>query len=503
MLPLLTPSQTREADAYTIAYEPIASIDLMERASKAFVAWFINHFPDKEKGIAIYCGTGNNGGDGLAIARLLYQHSYHKLSIKIARFSDKASADFNANLERLKGPAIEYIEIQPNAELPEENAAIIIDALLGSGLNKPLYGDYARLVDHLNTLQRVVVAVDVPTGFFVDSEIPKYSTILKADVVISFQLPKLNFLLPESVPYIDCWEAVNIGLNEDFIQSLDTSYYLTGEKDIRALIKPRKPFDHKGTYGHALIIAGQPQTMGAALLSSSACAHTGAGLTTACIPESGLMALNAYLPELMAIVRHGEDLPDIAWDKFSAIAIGPGMGMGTDTDALTLLQTAFTLYDKPMVIDADALNLLADNHHLFGMIPRGSIITPHMKEFDRLFGEHKNWWHRLETIRQKANEYGIYILLKNRYTMIGTPEGKVYFNPTGNPAMSNGGMGDVLTGVIVSLLAQRYTPQQACIIGVYLHGKAGDDLVLPNKLSTVLPGQIIVQLPVTLAKLIS
>ncbi len=501
MQPLLTSTQTREADAYTIAHEPITSIDLMERAAKAFVAWFINHFPDKGKSIAVYCGTGNNGGDGLAIARLLKQHAYRSVSVLIARFSEKLTPDFLTNLERLKTAGIEYLDIQPNGNLPEENAAIIIDALLGSGLNKPLYGDYARLVDHLNALKRVVVAVDVPSGLFTEGEIPKYATILKADLVITFQFPKLNFLLPESSPYVNCWEVVNIGLNEAYTQLVNSHYHLIGETDIRALLKRRKPFDHKGTYGHALIIAGQPQTMGAALLSASACAHGGAGLTTACVPASGLAALNTYLPEIMAIIRQGDDMPDIAWDKFNAIAIGPGLGV--ETDALLLLQALFTAYNKPVVIDADALNLLATNHHLWDMIPKGSIITPHLKEFDRLFGEHANWWNRLETLQQKANQYGIYILLKNRYTLIATPAGTVYFNPTGNPAMANGGMGDVLTGVIVSLLAQGYSPQEACIIGAYIHGKAGDDLSLPNRLYTILPGQIIFQIPVTLAKLIS
>jgi NAD(P)H-hydrate epimerase len=499
MLPLLISSQIREADAYTIAHEPISSVDLMERASKAFVGWFVNHFPDKKQTIAVYCGTGNNGGDGLAIARILCDHGYCNMNVKITRFSDKTSDDFNTNLKRLKKTSIAVSELKLSSKLPEEKANLIIDAMLGSGLNKPLAGDYKALVEYLNPLQKTTVAVDIPTGFYSEGEITTDATILKADLVITFQQPKLNFLLPESAPHIGCWEAVKIGLSENFISSVDTPYFFVEEKDVRQLIKPRHKFSNKGTYGHALIIAGKNETMGAALLCSSACAHTGAGLTTACIPQSGLVALNSSMPEVMAIIRNENEIPDIGWDKFNTIGIGPGLGKGADT--LKLLKAIFNNYKKPVVIDADALNILAENKALLNIIPPGSILTPHMKEFDRLFGNHTNWWQRLQTAKQKAAEYNINIILKNDYTITVTPEGKLYFNSTSNAAMATGGMGDVLTGVITSLLAQKYSPQDACILGVYIHGKAGDELALPNRMHVVLPGRIIAQLPLTMAKL--
>ncbi|MFA6084377.1 NAD(P)H-hydrate dehydratase [Mucilaginibacter sp.] len=499
MLPLLIASQIREADAYTIANEPISSVNLMERASKAFVGWFINHFPDKKQTIAVYCGTGNNGGDGLAIARILCGHGYCNIAVKITRFSDKASDDFNVNLQILKETKIVISEIKPNSKPSEEKAELIIDAMLGSGLNKPLAGDYKIWVEYLNSLQKIVVAVDVPTGFYTDGEITNDATILKADLVITFQQPKLNFLLPDSAPYIACWEAVKIGLSEDFINSVDTPYFFIEEKDARKLIKTRHKFSNKGTYGHALIIAGKDETMGAALLSSSACAHTGAGLTTACIPRSGLVALNSSMPEVMAIVRDENKAADIDWDKFNTIGIGPGLGKGPD--ALELLKAIFNNYKKPVVIDADALNILAENKTLLKNIPEGSILTPHMKEFDRLFGSHANWGQRLHTAREKAAEYNINIVLKNDYTITATPNGRLYFNSTSNAAMATGGMGDVLTGIITSLLAQKYSPQDACILGIYIHGKAGDELALPNRMHVVLPTKIIAQLPLTMAKL--
>ncbi|WP_448702601.1 NAD(P)H-hydrate dehydratase [Mucilaginibacter sp. AW1-3] len=496
MQPLLTSQQIKQTDAYAIKHEPIASIDLMERAAKAFVECFVRHYPDKEKQIAVYCGTGNNGGDGLAVARLLHQAHYKNLNVKIARFSDKATDDFNANLQRLK--AVEVTKISTDDKLPDETAAILIDGLLGTGLNKPLTGAYKKLVSYLNDSDREVVAIDIPTGFIGDGELPENATVLKANLVITFQQPKINFLLPESAPYLDDFKVVDIGIKSEYIERQNSPYHLPGRADISAKLRPRKKFTHKGTYGHALIIAGQPETMGAALLCSSACAHTGAGLTTACIPESGLTALNASHPEVMAIVRKDHHLPKIDWAQFSAIAVGPGLGK--HADALTLMQAAFTEFNKPMVIDADALNLVAQNY-LFKKIPANSILTPHMKEFDRLFGEHRSWWARIETLIAKAQEFKIYIVLKNQFTITGTPDGKVYFNPTGNPAMASGGMGDVLTGVIVSLLAQGYLPEDACLIGAYIHGMAGDDLALPDKLTTVLAGSLATHIPAVLAKL--
>jgi NAD(P)H-hydrate epimerase len=497
MLPLLTAKQIKATDAYTIGHEPITSSDLMERASKAFVEEFIKQFPDKTKGITVYCGTGNNGGDGLAIARMLDGHWYQPINVVIVCYGKKYTPDFELNLERLIKAGINAVELMPGDAIPEDEGQIIIDALLGSGLNKPLEGDYALLVKHLNQLNKTIVAVDVPSGLFCDGEVPEGALMLSADLVITFQQPKLTFLMPESGLYMGRWEAVPIGLDEGFIHSLNSPYLFVQENDIKQLLKPRARFSNKGIYGHALIIAGQPETMGAALLCSSACAHAGAGLTTACIPQSGLVALNTSTPEMMAILRDGEHKLQIDWGKFATIAIGPGLGQ--DRDAKHLLTSVLKEYQQPIVIDADALNLLAAAPGLLKDIPANSILTPHVKEFDRLFGEHNTWWARVQTAITKAAEHQIYILLKNAYTIIATPGGEVFFNSTGNPAMATGGMGDVLTGIIAALLAQKYTPEQACLIGAYLHGKAGDELALPNRMAVVLPSDLIKHLPITVA----
>lgn len=501
MLPLLTAHQIRQADAYTIRNEPISSVDLMERAAKAFVGWFVNHFPDRKQTIAVYCGSGNNGGDGLAISRILVEHGYNNIDVKIAGYSKRSTPDFDINLARLIELAVPVTALLTGEDFPQENANIIIDALLGTGLNKPLAGDYERLAQFINNVKANKVAVDIPTGFFADGDMPVDATVVKADVVISFQQPKINFLLPESAKHIDCWQTVNIGLNEDFISSLNAPYQFIEDKDAREMIKPRRHFSNKGTYGHGLIIAGEPETMGAALLSASACLYAGAGLTTACIPQSGLVALNTLHPEIMAVIREDDKKPDIAWQRYAAVGIGPGLGK--KAHALTLLTDALENINQPVVADADALNLLSENLHLLAKLPKGSIITPHMKEFDRLFGEHKNWWQRMQTARVKAAELDINIVLKNDYTLIITPQGKVYFNSTGNPAMATGGMGDVLTGIITSLLAQRYTPEAACVLGVYIHGKTGDELALPDCAYVVTPTQVAQNLPLAMAKLLA
>jgi len=501
MLPLLTSKQIREADAYTIVHEPIASIDLMERASNAFTDKFITLYPDKNLSISVYCGTGNNGGDGLAVARMLKAHKYKRVIVKVARFSENSSTDFKINFQRLAKTTIPITEMSSGEAFTDEDADLVIDALLGTGINKPLEGDYKNLIDHLNSLGKTTVAVDVPTGLFSDGNQPTGSVILKTDYVITFQQGKINFFLPESAAYIKKWEAVDIGINEKFLISLNSPYQLVQVTDIRKMLRPRRHFSNKGTYGHSLIIAGQPETMGAALLCASACVYAGSGLTTACVPSSGLTALNSYMPEIMAIVRHGKAMPEIKWENFAAIGIGPGLGKGKDS--LALLKKVLKNLKEPIVIDADALNLLSLHKDLLPLIPQGSILTPHMKEFDRLFGDHETWWERMQTGIKKAMELKLVILLKNDYTLIFTPEGKAFFNSTSNAAMASGGMGDVLTGIITALLAQKYSPDEAAIIGAFIHGKAGDDLALPHLLNVVLPAQVAARVPVIMAKLMA
>ncbi|MFC3365471.1 NAD(P)H-hydrate dehydratase [Pedobacter fastidiosus] len=474
MQTLLTSEQMREADEFTIANKPIASIDLMEKAARAFVQSFLRDEFDTSKSVAIFCGKGNNGGDGLAIAHLLIANGYENIKVYVVNFSAKQSDDFAINLQRIEETRCKKFEINQVSDLKNIKTDLIIDAILGSGLNKPLEGAYTDLVSFINQLNKRVYSVDVPTGFFAEGKLPEKYNGIKAYKTICFQRPKINFFFPESALATDKYEVVEIGLDEGFIQKQDADFYLLEKKDIQKLLKPRKLFSHKGTYGHALIVAGSANTMGAALLSSMACLHSGAGLTTACIPQSGLIALNTSLPEVMALPR--DEYTRIENPaKYQAIAVGPGLGVSTENEKL--LETLIAS-EQPLVIDADALNMLAERQDLFQKLTENTILTPHLKEFDRLFGDHITWWERLQTAKQKARDLKIIIVLKNQFTFICLPNGKVYINPTGNPAMAQGGMGDVLTGIIVAFIAQKYTPADAAILACFVHGRAGDYLAM-------------------------
>lgn len=495
MLNLPTSQQIREADAYTIASKAISSLDLMENAARVFCQIFKNEYPDKSKSVSIYCGTGNNGGDGLAIARLLCEDGY-EVSVKIVRFNSKTTTDFDINLQR--STSIPVSEITDTATIQTENSEIIVDALLGSGLNRPLTGQWGMLVKSINELGSKIVSVDVPSGFPAEGPISSKAEIINADLVISFQRPKINFFLPESAVSVKRFEIADIGLDESFIQSCKTPYRLLTLEDIRKLLKPRQPFSHKGTYGHALIIAGTAETMGAALLCSEACLNTGAGLITACIPSEGLTALNSGTPEVMAALRRDGKLPDLSWGRFQVMAVGPGLGVTEASNQM--LEEAFGKFHKPVVIDADAISLIAANHELIKSVPKGSIFTPHVKEFDRLFGKHSCWWNRLQTGLKQARELQCTVILKNRYTFIFTPEGDCFINPTGSPAMATGGAGDVLTGMITSFIAQGCNPEQAAVLGVYIHGFCGEKLA--ENAAVVTPGNIIRNIPEIIKRLL-
>ncbi|WP_205313881.1 NAD(P)H-hydrate dehydratase [Pedobacter nanyangensis] len=468
---LLTASQIKAVDAYTIQHQPIASIDLMEKAALAFVAAFARAYPDRQQAILVACGQGNNGGDGLAIARILAGKGFSNVRVLLTHFSSNSSADYKINLERLKQQVPSVPVFNNTNELEFLNNEIVIDALIGAGLNKLLTGAYAELVALINASSVTVVSVDVPTGFSSEGEIKLPYQGIKAALTISFQLPKINFFFPESAKALKKFKVVPIGLDEDYIQSLPSDWKLITHQFVGDTLKPREKFSHKGTYGHALILAGHTETMGAALLATGACLHSGVGLVTASIPQSGLTALNVSLPEAMFLSRNA--LQKTSLNKYQAVAVGPGLGVGLEQ---TQLLEYLLAQAQPLILDADALNIIAAQQELLKKIPQQSIITPHLKEFDRLFGEHQNWWDRVETARQKSKALQMVIVLKNQYTFIALPSGEICINLTGNPAMAQGGMGDVLTGMITGFMAQGYTGEQAAILGVYLHGKTGDTL---------------------------
>lgn len=492
MKSILTAAQMRATDQHTIETVPIAAIDLMENASLAFTEVFTSLLLNKYTPILICCGTGNNGGDGLAVARLLQSRGYDSLSVWVARFSDKESSDFATNFSRLHHTPIPITEFFPGDEFPPISQEVVIDALLGSGLNKPVQGDWLRLVRHINRSQKQVIAIDIPTGLQADGIMADNTETTYATDVISFQRPKISFFFPESAKAMNRFHVATIGLDEAFIEKMPTDFKLVEEHDIRQIYQARKPFTHKGTYGHALIIAGSETKMGAALLCCGASLYSGSGLTTACIPDTGLAALNTRYPEVMYC---SDSEVSRLWDAIDAVGFGPGLG-----DRAGQLPTILTYAPKPLVLDADALNVIAAHPKLLKKLPEGCLLTPHMKEFDRLFGAHRNWWERLQTAKKMATRHQFTIILKNQYTFIVSPDEVTLINPTGSPAMASGGAGDVLTGMLTSFLAQQYSLKEAAMLACYIHGASGDQLA--NKgMAVVPPGKLIEQIPYILGRL--
>jgi hydroxyethylthiazole kinase-like uncharacterized protein yjeF len=473
---ILSTSQIREADAYTIAHEPIASIDLMERAASACANWIAERYSD---GAILYffCGTGNNGGDGLAIARILNNTKYYNIKFFVLRHSDKASPDFSTNLSRLaKSKNVDITDISEIAQLPElPETAVVIDALIGSGLSKPLSGLLADVVDHINKSKaETIISIDIPTGLFAEDNSANTGKVIQADYTLTFELPKLAFLFPENAPFVGDWQVLPIGLSKEFIAQASTNYHYITEELILPLLKKLDKFSHKGTFGHALIIAGSKGKMGAAVMAAKSALRAGAGLVSAHIPNCGYTVLQSTVPEAMCETDANETHISgrIKTGNCNAVAVGPGIGNDPDTvRALKLLIQDTTIN---MVYDADALNIIAENKTWFPFLRGGSILTPHPKEFERLFGKSDNSFERLKLQREMAMKYGFYIVLKGAHTAIAFPDGTVYFNSTGNPGMATGGSGDVLTGIVCGLLAQGYKPYEASVLGVYLHGIAGD-----------------------------
>jgi NAD(P)H-hydrate epimerase len=476
---LFTAQQIRDWDAYTIKNEPIASIDLMERAASKCVEWLTSHF-SQEADYEIYCGIGNNGGDGLAIARLLNEQGI-KVAVNILKLKDNGSPDFEENLKQLQGTEVTINEIKSVKEFRASSSnTILIDALFGTGLNKPLEGLAADLVEHINKQKNIKVSVDIPSGLpaeFMDRYVD-YKNIIIADFTLSFQIPKQSFLFAETGKYVGELAVLDIGLSEEYEDSIPSNWQWIDEGIVKAVYKIRNPYSHKGTYGHALIIGGAMGTNGAVQMASKSAVKAGAGLVTAFVPQSAYAPLQTAVPEVMVEAIQKEELLDFMphdTKKYTAIGIGVGMGTQITTrDALGDFMAG--VEGEKLVIDADALNCLSMDFTERKKIklPAGVILTPHSKEFDRMFGESETSYQRFEKQLEVAKQHNIYIVLKGTYTSVVLPTGETFFNSTGNAGMATGGSGDVLTGIITALRAQGYNQQEACILGVYIHGLAGD-----------------------------
>jgi len=465
--------QIREIDSITIQEEPIDSFQLMKRASRLFFERLITHLNQNEH-IVILAGSGNNGGDALVIAKLLIQIRQN-CTVYLVNPKNKLSNDCQSAHDELSS-LCNIQTIQTAEEVALHSSDIVIDGLFGSGLNRPLEGIYAEIVERVNQSGCKVFSIDIPSGLFgEDNSSNCHDHIINATYTFTFQTPKPCFFFEENERHLGKWEVIDIHLHPLAIERTQTPFYLTEESEIAKMIRPRGKFSHKGTFGHALLISGSYGMMGASILATKAALRTGCGLVTAHIPQKGYEIMQISVPEAIVSLdkseKHFTESPNLS--KYNAIGIGPGLGTADET--LNAFHRLLETNKRPMVIDADALNLLAKDLTWWDKIPHGSILTPHPKEFERISGEktkgYNSWMKQIELSKQ----YKVVIVLKGAYSSISLPDGTLHINQTGNPGMATAGSGDVLTGIITSLLAQGYTSEESAILGVWLHGKAGDN----------------------------
>lgn len=470
---LFTTPQLKTLDAYTIAHEPISSLDLMERASVAITDWLLQYF-EKPQPILVVAGAGNNGGDGLAVARLLATCGF-EVEVILVNPDGKLSEDCEANRKRLVEQGRVKISEIRNSSFVIRNSSFIIDALFGSGLNRPLEGVYADVVKQINQSGAQVISIDIPSGLFGEDNITNTpENIIKANITLTLQFPKIAFLLPENEEYVGEWQVLDIGLHPDGISQIESTYFYT-DKDSIPLLKNRGKFSHKGTYGHALFIGGSYGKMGAAVLASRACLRTGVGLLTIHTPECGVTILQTAVPEAMCLPDKEHSYVSLLTEDVSPYsAIGIGCGLGTEPETAKVLKHLLVETKQPLVLDADALNILAKHPDWLTLIPKNTVITPHPKEFERITGSYKNRFEQIEIARAFSKKHCIFVVLKGAFSAVVCPDGEVHFNSTGNPGMAKGGSGDILCGMMLALLAQGYSPKESAILGVFLHGQAGD-----------------------------
>ncbi|MBQ8502570.1 MAG: NAD(P)H-hydrate dehydratase [Bacteroides sp.] len=494
---ILPTSQIKELDAYTIEHEPIRSIDLMERAATALTEAIAGRYTDRNTPFIIFAGPGNNGGDALAVARLLSERGYAP-EVYLFNPKEALSPDCEKNRNRLYVCSTVRLHEVSNQFTPPHLTAetVVIDGLFGSGLKRPLEGGFASVVKYLNASAATVVAIDIPSGLMgEDNGINNPAHIVRASWTLSLQLPKLAFLMADCEAYIGEWQLLDIGLSTEAIREAETDYTLLDKESVKALLKPRRRFSHKGNYGRALLIAGSQGMAGASVLSARACLRSGVGLLTVHLPFCNNFIVQTAVPEAMTQIDYNDVCFSEAIDteEYTAVAIGPGLGQTPETEQALLEQIETTRC--PMVIDADALNLLGRHREYLQRLPQDTILTPHPKELERLTGRAENSYERLQQARRLAMEADVCVVLKGAYSAICTPDGRVVFNPTGNPGMATGGTGDVLTGILLALLAQGYKADEAARLGVYLHGLAGDVAALRLGEVSLLASDVIEALP--------
>ena len=466
----------REIDKATCEAQSITSLDLMERAASAVSCEIISEFNPSQR-MVIFAGPGNNGGDALAVARMLYEQGYTRIEVFLFNVMNKLSHDCNEEKKKLveiKG--VDFTEVTKDFQPPyigEQD--VVIDGLFGSGLKGPLQKGFLTLVNYINESGAYVISIDVPTGLSGEwNDNVSRRDMIHANLTLTFQFPRLSFFFEENRDVLGEWKLLDIDLDGAKVKSMPVDFTLVEERNVRALLKKRNEFSGKRDFGSALFFAGSVGMAGAAVLSAKGCLRSGAGLATVHSAKLAMPVVQTAVPEaIFEPDRNDFFITDMTvHHNHQAVAVGPGLGINDRT--VDALESLLKIYKHPIVLDADALNCIARRPHLLSLLPAHSVITPHIGEFDRLFGDHIGNEDRLRKAIDMAKYYNIIIVLKGHYTATVRPTGRVYFNSTGNPGMATAGSGDVLTGIITSFMAQGFRPEQAATLGVYVHGLAGD-----------------------------
>ena len=487
---IFTTQQIYAADKFTIEKQKITSDALMERAAESIFNWLHSRLNGAKVKIHLFCGIGNNGGDGIALARYLLESQY-RISVYVVNHSEKRSKDFLINLDRLKERKHwpDFLDSDGDFPIigPED---IIIDAIFGIGLNRDLDNWIVNLIKHINAANAYTLSIDIPSGLYMDKVPKNPDGVINANHVLSFQVPKLVFFLPETGVYLNQWELIDIGLDPEYIHKAATDFKFIGKPEALPLYIPRLKFSHKGNYGHSAIIGGSYGKIGAVNLTAKACLKIGSGLATAFVPKCGYVPLQTSVPELMVVTDKEEEfISEISLpEKASAICVG--IGMGTHKKTVAAFSSFLENNKLPLVIDADGINILAKHPELLQKIPKQTVLTPHPKELERLIGEWKDDFDKIEKAKAFSKKYDCILVLKGFHTTI-LYKGKGYINSTGNPGMATAGSGDVLTGIITGLISQKYEALHAAIFGVYIHGLAGDATSAENGYEALIATDII------------
>ena len=481
-------------DAYTIENEPVASIDLMERAARAMADAILERYAGRS--FAVFAGPGNNGGDGLAVARMLHNAGCG-VSVWLINPKGKLSPDCAVNLERLQGTGVPVVQVTDSFSMPTvDSGLIIIDALFGSGLDRPVVaGVFADVIRGIDACTNDVVAVDMPSGLLGGENEPSLQLIVFATLTLTLQFPKLSQLFAENEMFVGGLQILDIGLSQRAIDETPSPFFYTCKDEILPLVRPRAKHAHKGNFGRALLVAGSKGMAGASVLAARAALRCGVGLLTVHVPAANNAIVQVAVPEAMTSIDSNECCfsDNIDTERYTAVAVGPGLGQSKESEAALL-----HLIDNckaPMVLDADALNILARNPAYMQRLPQGSIITPHIGEFARLFGATESSYVRLQAAQAYSMTFGVTIVLKGAHTVVVTQLGTMHFNSTGNPGMATAGCGDVLTGCILSLLARGLTAPDAARLAVYIHGLAGDIAAGDKGEVALVAGDIVDSLP--------